>query len=256
VWGATVAGVLAALFVVTSGSQSDEAATIVEPRTLSSDLRSVDDAVAPGAAGNVEARAVSASEPAPRKFERRVMFDCNGDRFFVRIGDDEVRLLPPGSLTGYFIPLAPAGGSTWRGRYANEDIVFRNGGDTGAVQVGVHDFDNCVATRDRASLVEANAGVIFQAFGHSPAWNFEIVVPDGFVLTTPSGEQHVVPFREPIDGGGKITFRSVSGTQEMVAAIDRIPCLDAPTGETFANVVAVTFDNEWYYGCGRFIRYR
>lgn len=258
VWGATVAVVLAALLVVTSRSPSDEAATIVEPRTLSSDARRVDDAVAPDAASKVEARVVSASEqpPAPRKFERRVMFDCNGDQFFVRIGDDEVRLLPPGSLTGHFIPLAPAGGSTWRGRYANEDIVFRNGGDVGAFEVGVHDFDNCVATRDRAALVEAGRGVTFQAFGHSPAWNFEIVVPEGFVLTTPRGEQHVVPFREPIDGGGKITFRSVSGTQEMVVVIDRIPCLDAPTRETFANAVTVTFDDEWYYGCGRFVSYR
>jgi uncharacterized membrane protein len=258
VWGATVTAVLAALFVVTSRSPSDEAGTIVEQRTLSNDVRSVENAVAAGAANSVEARVISAAEqsPAPRKFERRVMFDCNGDQFFVRIGDDEVRLLPPGSLTGYFIPLAPTGGSTWRGRYANEDIVFRNGGDAGAVQVGAHYFDNCVATRDRASLVEANTGVTFQAFGHSPAWNFEIVVPDGFVLTTPRGEQHVVPFREPIDGGGKITFRSVLGTQEMVAVIDRIPCLDVPTGETFANAVTATFGGEWYYGCGRFISYR
>jgi uncharacterized membrane protein len=184
------------------------------------------------------------------------MFDCNGDQFFVRIGDGEVRLLPPGSLTGYYIPLAPAGGSTWRGRYANEDIVFRNDGDVGAVKLGAHNFDNCVATRDRAALAEASTGVTFQAFGHSPAWNFEIIVPEGFVLTTQRGEHHVVPFREPIDSGGKITFRSVLGTQEMVAVIDRIPCLDAPTGETFAHAVTVTFDNEWYYGCGRFIRFR
>jgi uncharacterized membrane protein len=193
---------------------------------------------------------------APRKFERRIMFTCSDNQFFVRIGDGEVRLLPPGSLTEYYIPLARAGASTWRGRYANEDIEFRDGGDVGAVTLGAHSFDNCVATRDRASLGEANTGVTFQAFGHSPQWSFEIVVPEGFVLTTQRGEQHVVPFREPIDSGRKITFRSVLGTQEMVVVVDRIPCLDAPSGETLAHAVTVTFDNEWYYGCGRFIRYR
>src|SRR5688500_6056845 len=51
-------------------------------------------------------RAASAASEAgptevPRKFERRFMFDCNGDRIFVRVGDGEASLLPPGSLTGY-----------------------------------------------------------------------------------------------------------------------------------------------------------
>ena len=104
-------------------------------------------------------------------------------------------------------------------------------------------------------MVEANAGpVTVQAFGHAPAWNFEIVAPEGFVLTA-RGERHVVPFREPIDSGGKITFRSVVGTQEMVVVIDRVPCRDAPSGETFEHTATVTFDGAWYYGCGRFVRY-
>jgi uncharacterized membrane protein len=261
VWVVSLALVIAALIVVLRGREPADtvsrAASSVVPAAATSD-RGASPAMR-GVAG--EPRPAGAtlhamSADAPRKFERRVMFTCSGNPFFVRIGDGEVRLLPPGSLTGYYIPLARAGASTWRGRYANEDIEFRDGGDVGAVKLGAHSFDNCVATRDRASLVEANTGVTFQAFGHSPQWSFEIVVPEGFVLTTQRGEQHVVPFREPIDSGGKITFRSVLGTQEMVVVVDRIPCLDAPSGETLAHAVTVTFDNEWYYGCGRFIRYR
>jgi uncharacterized membrane protein len=200
---------------------------------------------------------VARLEPAAlRKFERRFMFDCDGNQFFVRIGDDEARLLPPGSLTGFYIPLARAG-SVWRGRYANENILFRHDGDVGGFELGEHKFDDCVATRDRAALAEVNTGVTFQAFGDAPAWTLELVVPLGFVLTTDAGARQIqLPFREPIDSGAKITFRSVLGTQELVVVVDRIPCRDAPSGETFANAVTVTFDDEWYYGCGRFIAYR
>lgn len=211
--------------------------------------------------GNTSETVARSSTPAvapdasPRKFERRFMFDCAGEQFFVRIGDDEVRLLPPGSLTGYYIPLARVG-SLWRGRYANDDIVFRLDGDVAAFELGEHGFENCAGTRDRAALAEVNGGVFVQAFGHDPPWTFEITQHE-LTLTTERGARQVqVPAREPIDSGAKITFRSVLGTQEMVAVVDRIPCLDAPTGETFANTVSVTFDGDWYYGCGRFIRYR
>jgi uncharacterized membrane protein len=202
------------------------------------------------------ARAGAMPADAPRKFERRIMFTCSGNQFFLRLGDDAAFLLPPDSLTGHWISLAPAGASTWRGRYANEDIVFRNDGDVGSLDLGVEKFENCVATRDRAALAEVDVGISVQAFGHAPPWTFEIT-PQDFTLTTDGGARPVqVPFREPIDSGAKITFRSVSGTQEMVAVVDRIPCLDAPSGETLAHAVTVTFENEWYYGCGRFIRYR
>ena len=53
-----------------------------------------------------------------------------------------------------------------------------------------------------------------------------------------------------------MTFRSVVGTQEMVATVDRLPCYDAASGETLELTVAVTFDRAWYYGCGRRISYR
>lgn len=259
-WLVSIVVVVAAI-VATRGRGPDDApettapAVPVDPVNASPRVDAAGVAAVAGEAAPASTLAVVAPEAAPRKFERRFMFDCSGDQFFVRIGDDEARLLPPGSLTGYYIPLAAAGGSTWRGRYANEDIVFRNEGVVGAFEIGEHKFENCAAIRDRAALAEAGNGVSFQAFGQTPAWNFEIVVPLGFVLTT-DARQIQLPFREPTDGGGKITFRSVLGTQELVVVVDRIPCRDAPSGETFAHAVTVTFDGEWYYGCGRFIRFR
>ena len=261
VWVVSLALVVAALIAALRGREPAE--------TVSRAVSSVAPAAATPARGALppmpgavaEPRAAGAIPDAmpadrPRKFERRVMFTCSGNQFFVRLGDGEAFLLPPESLTGHWIPLAPVGASTWRGRYANQNLEFRNDGDVGSFDLGVEKFENCVATRDRAALAEVDVGVSVQAFGHDPSWTFEITRRD-FTLTMDGGARQVqVPFREPIDSGAKITFRSVSGTQEMLAVVDRIPCLDAPSGETLAHAVTVTFDNEWYYGCGRFIRYR
>jgi hypothetical protein len=130
----------------------------------------------------------------------------------VRIGDGEARLLPPASLTGHWIPLAPAGS-------ANEEIMFGSDGDVAAVGLGDHALSDCVGTRDRAALAEAVGGLSFQAFGDDPAWTLEI-------------------------------------TQQDFTVIDRTRCYDAGSGETDEHTVALTFDNAWYYGCGRFICYR
>jgi uncharacterized membrane protein len=202
------------------------------------------------------ARAPAAlAAPELRKFQRRFMFDCGDVRIFVRIGEGEAALLPDSSLTGHWISLGREG-SEWRGRYANEEVVFRPNGDTASFVVGDRSFKNCVATRDRAALAEVNGGVFLQAFGHDPRWTFEITEHE-LMLTTDSGARRVaIPLRAPIDNGGKMTFRSVLGTQEMIATVDRIPCYDAASGETYELTVAMMFDSAWYYGCGRRISYR
>jgi uncharacterized membrane protein len=192
---------------------------------------------------------------ARRKFQRRFMFDCGEVRIFVRVGEGEAALLPESSLTGHWIPLTSAG-SAWRGSYANEDLVFRPDGNTATFVLGDDTLENCVATRDRGALAEVNGGVYFQAFGDDPRWTFEIVEYT-LMLTTDGGARRVeIPLRAPTDNGARMTFRSVLGTQEMIATLDRIPCYDAASSETFELTVAVTFDRAWYYGCGRRISYR
>jgi uncharacterized membrane protein len=189
-----------------------------------------------------------------RKFERRFMFDCAGEQFFIRIGDSEAALLPGLSLTGHWIALAPAG-AEWHGRYASEDIVFRKDGDVATFEIGEQPFTDCAGTRDRAAMAEAIDGVLFQAFGKRPDWTLDITAQD-LTLTTERGVRTELPVREPLDNGARFTFRSVLGTQEIVVTVDRIPCYDAAGDETFEHTVAVTFDNAWYYGCGRSIHYR
>jgi uncharacterized membrane protein len=195
------------------------------------------------------------ASPEPRKFQRRFMFDCGDVRLFVRIGEGEAALLPDGSLTGHWIPLRRRG-SEWRGRYANEELVFRPNGDIASFVVGDRSLEKCVAKRDRAALAEVNGGVFLQAFGHDPRWTFEITEHE-LALTTDGGARRVdIPLRAPIDNGGKMTFRSVLGTQEMIATVDRIPCYDAASGESHELTIAMMFDSVWYYGCGRRISYR
>lgn len=195
------------------------------------------------------------TETAPRKFQRRLMFDCGDVRLFVRIGDGEAALLPESSLTGHWIPLMREG-SEWRGRYANEVLVFRPDGDVATFVLGDDTLESCAVTRDRGALAEVNGGVFLQAFGDDPPWTFEITDRE-LTLTTDGGVRRVeIPLRAPLDDGNRMTFRSVVGTQEMVATVDRLPCYDAASGETFELTAAVTFDRAWYYGCGRRISYR
>ena len=51
--------------------------------------------------------------------------------------------------------------------------------------------------------------------------------------------------------GARTTYRSFAGTQELVVAIDRMPCNDTMSGELFDNTVAVTLESTTLYGCGR-----
>ena len=195
------------------------------------------------------------AETAPRKFQRRLMFDCDDVRIFVRIGEGGAALLPESSLTGHWIPLNSEG-SEWRGRYANEELVFRPDGDVATFVLGDDTLENCAVTRDRGALAEVNGGVFLQAFGDDPPWTFEITERE-LTLTTDGGARRVeIPLRAPLDDGNRMTFRSVVGTQEMVATVDRLPCYDAASGETLELTAAVTFDRAWYYGCGRRISYR
>jgi hypothetical protein len=190
----------------------------------------------------------------PRKFQRRLMFDCGDVRIFIRIGEGEAALLRDGSLTGHWIPLA-FDGSAWRGRYANEGLAFRPDDAAATFVLGDETLKDCAATRDRAALAEVSGGVFLQAFGDDPRWTLEIT-DDELTLTTDGARRARVPLRAPIDDGGRMTFRSVVGTQEITATLDRIRCYDAASGETFELTAAVSFDRAWYYGCARRIRYR
>lgn len=260
-WGAALVIVLLAVQLSTRGrSQSGDARETLRPESSPAHdaVRRVSSAAVEAAsAGDTHESPVAVALPPaapPRKFERRFMFDCAGERFFVRIGDGEAALLPALSLTGDWISLAEVG-SVWRGRYASEDIVFRKDGDVATLEIGEETLTDCAGTRDRAAPAGLVDGVFFQAFGNRPDWNFEITAQD-LTLTTEGGVRTEFPLREPLDNGARFTFRSVLGTQEIVVTVDRIPCYDAAMDETFEHTVAVTFANAWYYGCGRSIRYR
>ena len=183
------------------------------------------------------------------------MFDCGDVRIFIRIGEGEAALLPESSLTGHWIPLARAD-SEWRGRYANEDLAFRPSGDTATFTLGKQTLADCAAIRDRGALAEVNGGVFLQAFGDDPPWTFEITERELTLATDGDARRVEVPLRVPLDDGVRMTFRSIVGTQEMIATVDRLACYDAASGETYELTAAVTFDRAWYYGCARRVSYR
>ena len=211
VWGVVaVAIVVAVQVLLRNGPPAPSLFTPPKMRlpALDPPKREPSETADPAAVAAVQAERLYA-ETAPRKFQRRLMFDCGDVRIFIRIGEGEAALLPESSLTGHWIPLTSAG-SAWRGRYANEDLVFRPAGDRATFVLGDDTLENCVATRDRGAMAEVNGGVYFQAFGANPNWTFEIA-EYALMLTTDGGARRIeIPLRAPTDNGARMTFRSVA----------------------------------------------
>ena len=59
------------------------------------------------------------------------------------------------------------------------------------------------------------------------------------------------PYREPTVSGARATYRTFSGTQELLVVLERVPCNDTMSGEAFEATVTVTFENRTLYGCGQ-----
>jgi putative lipoprotein len=71
-------------------------------------------------------------------------------------------------------------------------------------------------------------------------------------LATEQGARRIdFPYREPMVTGTSTTYRTFSGTQELLVVIDEIPCNDTLSGEAFQSTVGVTLESMTMYGCGQ-----
>jgi uncharacterized membrane protein len=209
----------------------------------------------------VAQRSVEASRPAsaaePRTApdaSRRFIFDCgNGVIFSVRTVPGEATLFSSQALGAEVITL-PQVAAAPAARYELEDSSFSSRGGLATFEIRERTFADCTSNPGAAQTAEARRrGAAFRAHGNAPSWVLEISQERiDLALRLEADTRRVdFPYREPAISGARTTYRSFSGTQELVVVIDRASCNDTQNGEAFESMVTVTFENRTLYGCGQ-----
>jgi len=185
---------------------------------------------------------------------RTHVFDCApGIRFTVRTGPGEIALWPPESVGGRYTVLGAAASDSGT-RYEDGDDVVVLEDDRATFQIAGQRFEDCEPNQRAVPWADAaRRGVTFRAIGNEPAWHIE-VFPMTLTMTTNLGADRAeLAFEEPLVEGPRTTYRAAGDGHELVAVIERTPCVDAMSGEPFEATATVTFDGETFRGCGRFL---
>jgi putative lipoprotein len=194
------------------------------------------------------------AEAAPRL----MMYDCGNVTFATRTVPGEAMLFAP-ELSGNESVTLKQTEATSGERYAAGDTVFWNKGNVATFELRGQVFVDCAASASRSLQAQAQArGVLVWATGNQPSWSLEIT-PQQLTLTTePGARRNEFPYRAPTEPGTGSryprivgTYRSIVGTEEIVAVVGDDACNDSLSGEVFPVTVAVTFEQRTLYGCGQ-----
>jgi uncharacterized membrane protein/membrane-bound inhibitor of C-type lysozyme len=197
----------------------------------------------------------AAAEPATAPdASRRFIFDCgNGVIFSVRTIPGEATLFSPQAL-GAEVITVPQVAAAPNARYEAGDVSFSSRGGLATFEIRERTFADCTSNPGAAQTAEARRrGAAFRAHGNAPSWELEIA-PEriALALRLDADTRRVdFPYREPATSGSRATYRTFSGTQELLVIIDRAACNDTQTGEAFESMVTVTFESRTLYGCGQ-----
>jgi putative lipoprotein len=202
-----------------------------------------------------EPAATASEETAPAAAtdgSRRFVFDCgSGITFAVRTvpGEASVR---SAQILGADVVTLPQAEASAGARYTDGASLYWSRGGLATFEIRGRSFADCTSSPGAAPSAEARGrGTTFRALGNEPSWILEIS-PQQLTVITELGERRTeFPYRDPAVAGARTTYRSFVGTQELVVAIDRVPCSDTMSGELFDNTVTVTFEGATLYGCGR-----
>jgi putative lipoprotein len=196
----------------------------------------------------------AAPQAAAPEVGRTFVYDCDGDvSFTVRTGPGELALWAPESLGGAYTVLAasPPGSPQ---RYQESDSVVVIDGDSATFEIGGQRFADCMSNPAKVPWADAKRrGATFRALGNEPAWNLEIF-PDRVAMVTNLGEDRTELAHDgPAVDGTRTTYRATRDGRELTVVIERQPCTDTMSGEAFEAAATVTFGEETFRGCGRFL---
>lgn len=230
---------------------ADETQDLPAPRAEIAAERAPEPAAAVDVVDSPPAGAVDAPR-ATADGVRRFMFDCgNGVTFAVRVVPGEATLFSPQALGAEVIRL-PQVAAASGARYAASGVSYWNKGGLATFEIRERTFADCTSNPGAAQTAEARRrGATFRAHGNAPGWLLEIT-SDGIELAMERDTRRLqFPYRAPAVAGTRTTYRSFVGTQELVVAIDALPCNDTLSGEQFESTATVTFEGTTLYGCGR-----
>jgi putative lipoprotein len=183
---------------------------------------------------------------------RTFVFECAGDlSFTVRTGADEVAVWAPRALGGRYSVLSLTRAASGA-RYEEGDFKFWNKGELATFELAGQTYTDCRSNPRQVPWADAaRRGATFRALGNEPSWNLE-VHRDRLVLVTDLGaERAEFAYAEPEVAGARTTYRSAGG--ELVAVIERQPCVDTMSGEGFEASAIITVAAGTLRGCGRFL---
>lgn len=185
---------------------------------------------------------------------RTFVFDCDTEeRFVVRTGPGEVAVWAPPSAGNQYVVLGSTE-SAPGARYADGDTVFWNRGELATLEIAGRSFRDCRSNPAAVPWADAKRrGATFRALGNEPAWSLEVHA-QRLVLVTSLGAEHAeLVSRGPVVDGAQTTYRAAQDGRELTAVIVRQPCADTMSGEAFEASATVTFGEEVFRGCGRFL---
>lgn len=185
---------------------------------------------------------------------RTLVFDCApGISFTLRTGPGEIALWPPESVSGGYAVLGMTSSGDGMRYEDGEDVVVLHD-DRATFRVAGQRFEDCRLNQRAVPWADAaRRGVTFRAIGNEPAWHLE-VSPTTLTMTTNLGADRVeLEYEEPLVESFRTTWRAAGNGHDLVAVVERVPCVDTMSGEPFDATATVTFDGETYRGCGRFL---
>jgi uncharacterized membrane protein len=99
----------------------------------------------------------------------------------------------------------------------------------------------------------APPGIGFRAVGYDPPWLFELERRGGIRFIAEGRITIVSPVRDFIVNAahGGVIYGNRTESQELLAEIVQLSCLDTTSGEQLSHTVTIRLDGREYHGCGR-----
>jgi uncharacterized membrane protein len=161
----------------------------------------------------------------------------------------EATLFAP-QVTGnapFVLPQTPADSGS---RYSDGETSLWIKGSVATIELRGQVYVDCAENRFKGLLAHAQAiGDIVWGTGNEPPWTLDIHPQHLTLMMDPGAPRAEFPYRDRVEAGEKTTYRSMVGTQEILAVVESRACNDSKSGEVFPAAISVTFEQRTYYGC-------
>lgn len=180
-------------------------------------------------------------------------FECEGLEFTARHDPRGIYLFLPGHTV--LLPETLSGSGA---KYTDGKITFWSKGEEAVLEADGKTYPQCRNNRKRAVWEDAKLnGVDFRAVGNEPGWYLEIYdkgTPEKIDFVGDYGRvYYTFPSvqRETPGSPERRRYFARIGGHRLEVTLEKGPCLDNMSGDSFETSVTVRLNNRSYRGCGR-----